>query len=178
MRFPLYLGLLVYVGTVLPLSAQDITTLQERLIAKKEEYQIQASQLRELNQKVTHLTGEVRVTQAAVENATKTMEQAWEQLSNKFQLLRLHPTISLAAERQHYGDAKQTVTEREGRLADLQHQLRQAERDAETARTVLDGIGRDRAAIERMVNEARFNALRPHLEREQIIAADHGHPPA
>jgi len=169
MRFSLYLGLLVYIGTVLPLYAQDIIALQERLIAKKEDYQIQAAKLREANQKVTHLTGEVRVAQAAVENATKTMEQAWEQLSSKFQLLRLHPTISIEEERKHYGDAKRTVTEREGQLANLQHQLTQAERDAATAHTVLDGMGRDREAIERMVNEARFNALQPHLEREQIV---------
>ena len=169
MRFSLYLGLLVYVGTVLPLYAQDIIALQERLIAKKEEYQIQAAKLREANQKVTHLTGEVRVAQAAVENATKTMEQAWEQLSSKFQLLRLHPTISIEEERKHYGDAKRTVTEREGQLAHLQHQLTQAERDTATAHTVLDGMGHDREAIERMVNEARFNALQPHLEREQIV---------
>ena len=45
MRFSLYLGLLVYVGTVLSLYAQDITALQERLIAKKEDYQIQAAKL-------------------------------------------------------------------------------------------------------------------------------------
>jgi len=55
MRFSLYLGLLVYIGTVLPLYSQDITALQERLIAKKEEYQMQAAKLREANQKVTHL---------------------------------------------------------------------------------------------------------------------------
>jgi hypothetical protein len=54
----------------LPLYAQELTTLQERLIAKKEDYQVQASKLRELDQKVTHLTGEVRVVQVAVENAT------------------------------------------------------------------------------------------------------------
>ena len=169
MWLSLYLGLWVYIGTILPLYAQDITALQERLIGQKEEYQIQAAKLREANQKVTHLTGEVRVAQAAVENATKTMEQAWEQLSSKFQLLRLHPTLSIEEERQHYGDAKRTVTEREGQLANLQHQLTQAERDAATAHTVLDGMGRDREAIERMVNEARFNALQPHLEREQIV---------
>jgi hypothetical protein len=169
MRFSLYLGLLVYIGTVLPLYAQDIIALQERLIAKQEDYQIQTAKLREANQKVTHLTGEVRVAQAAVENATKTMEQAWEQLSSKFQLLRLHPTISIEEERKHYGDAKQTVTERESQLANLQHELTQAERDAATAHTVLDGMKRDREAIERMVNEARFNALQPHLEREQIV---------
>jgi hypothetical protein len=146
-----------------------MTALQERLIAKKEAYQIQAAKLREANQKVTHLTGEVRVAQAAVENATKTMEQAWEQLSGKFQLLRLHPTISIEEERKHYGDAKRTVTEHEGQLANLQQQLTQAERDAATAHTVLDGMGRDREASERLVNEARFNALQPHLEREQIV---------
>jgi septal ring factor EnvC (AmiA/AmiB activator) len=86
------------------------------------------------------------------------MEQAWEQLSSKFQLLHLHPTISIEEERKHYGEAKRTVTEREARLADLQHQLTQAERDADTARTVLDGLGHDRDAIEHRVNEA-FNRL-------------------
>lgn len=169
MRFSLCLGLLIYIGTVLPLYAQEITVLQERLIAQKEAYQIQATKLREANQKVTHLTGEVRVAQVAAANATKTMEQAWEQLSSKFQLLRLHPAISLEEEQKRYSDAKRTVTEREGQLANLQHQLTQAELDAATAQTVLDGIGHDRETIERMVNEARFNALRPHLEREQIV---------